>query len=127
MEAEPAVAPDRTIAQANPGSTVLLLIDGAGRRYPLKVGINTLGRLPDNDVVVCDAHASRRHCSIIVHVTNTCEMHDVASKNGTFLNGERLTSSRPLQQGDEIRVGDLVFTLRCGAKPAAEGTQVDPA
>src|SRR5262245_20993739 len=29
--------------------------------YPLKVGLNTVGRSPDNDVVVPDAHVSRRH------------------------------------------------------------------
>ena len=35
--------------------------------YPLKVGINTVGRSPDNDVVVQDCYISRRHCAILVH------------------------------------------------------------
>src|SRR5215831_845583 len=32
--------------------------------YPLKVGLNTLGRSGDNDVVVAEAYVSRRHCAI---------------------------------------------------------------
>src|SRR4051794_23048648 len=35
--------------------------------YPLKVGLNTMGRSSDNDVVVPDGFISRRHCAILVH------------------------------------------------------------
>src|SRR5262245_22905449 len=52
--------------------------------YPLKVGINTIGRLPDNDVVVQAPYVSRRHCAVLVHHSNGCELHDIASKNGTL-------------------------------------------
>ncbi len=84
--------------------------------YPLSVGVNTLGRSGDNDVVVEDAHASRRHCAILVHVNNRCELHDTASKNGTYLNGARLSGPTPLQSGDEIRIGNqpFVFLHRSG-------------
>src|SRR5262245_11759861 len=50
--------------------------------YPLKVGLNTIGRSPDNDVVIQDAYVSRRHCAILVHANSRIELHDVASKNG---------------------------------------------
>src|SRR5215472_14241078 len=49
--------------------------------YPLQIGVNTLGRSSDNDVVLDDAYASRRHCAILVHSDKTCELHDTASKN----------------------------------------------
>src|SRR5689334_12420280 len=42
--------------------------------YPLKVGLNTLGRSGDNDVVVPDAFVSRRHCAILVHHNHACEL-----------------------------------------------------
>jgi pSer/pThr/pTyr-binding forkhead associated (FHA) protein len=94
--------------------------------YPLKVGLNTIGRLPDNDVVVNDAHVSRRHCAILIHVGDNCELHDVASKNGTFVNGRRLSGPTPLHSGDEIRMCDrpLIFMAksdqpRSGASPTA--------
>lgn len=82
--------------------------------YPLKVGINTIGRLPDNDVVINGAYVSRRHCAILVHAESGCELHDIASKNGTYLNGQRLAGPTPLAAGDEIRMCDrqLVFYSR---------------
>ena len=55
-----------------------------GRQIPLKVGLNSVGRLPDNDIVIDDATVSRRHCAIVVHSDLTIEIHDVASKNGTL-------------------------------------------
>ena len=79
--------------------------------YPLKVGLNTLGRSPENDVVVQDSFVSRRHCAILVHLGNGCELHDTAYKNGTFVNGHRLASPTRLHTGDEIRVCDRRFTF----------------
>jgi len=82
--------------------------------YPLKVGLNTVGRMPDNDVVLEDAYVSRRHCAVLVHVGDTCELHDVASKNGTFLNGRKIDGPTRLKTGDEIRMCNkhLVFVSR---------------
>jgi pSer/pThr/pTyr-binding forkhead associated (FHA) protein len=83
--------------------------------YPLKIGLNTVGRLSDNDVVLEDPYVSRRHCAVVIHAANgTCELHDVASKNGTYLNGNRLSGPTPLVSGDEIRLCDrqLVFITR---------------
>jgi hypothetical protein len=79
--------------------------------YPLKIGLNTIGRMPDNDVVVEDAYVSRRHCAVLVHAGNFCELHDVASKNGTFLNGCKIEGPTRLKPGDEIRMcnRNLVF------------------
>jgi hypothetical protein len=84
--------------------------------YPLKVGLNTLGRSSDNDVVVDDAYVSRRHCAILVHSSQACELHDTASKNGTYLNGTRLSGPVTLKPGDEIRVSNqqLIFQTRSG-------------
>src|SRR5581483_9812419 len=82
--------------------------------YPLKIGLNTIGRAPENDVVLKDAFVSRRHCAILVHAGDGCELHDTASKNGTFLNGRKLAGPTPLNPGDEIRMCDcqLVFLTR---------------
>jgi hypothetical protein len=92
--------------------------------YPLKTGLNTIGRMPDNDVVLEDAYVSRRHCAVLVHAADTCELHDVASKNGTFLNGRKINGPTRLKTGDEIRMCNkhLVFVSRV-AEPSSPGTQ----
>ena len=82
------------------------------RVYPLKIGMNIIGRLPDNDVVVEDPHVSRRHCAILVHTTQVCELHDIASKNGTCVNGRRITSPTRLHPGDEIQMCDFRVILK---------------
>jgi hypothetical protein len=87
------------------------------RTYPLKLGVNTVGRSEDNDVIVADGCVSRRHCAILVHVTSGCELHDTASKNGTFLNGTRLSGPTRLRPGDEIRMCDQQFIFQ--ARPDA--------
>jgi pSer/pThr/pTyr-binding forkhead associated (FHA) protein len=96
--------------------------------YPLKVGINTIGRLPDNDVVVNDAHVSRRHCAILIHSGTNFELHDVASKNGTFVNGRRLEGPTRLHSGDEIRMCDrpLIFMTKSD-QPCASPTATQSA
>ncbi len=93
--------------------------------YPLKVGINTVGRSSENDVVVPDAFVSRRHCAILVHHSTVCELYDTASKNGTFLNGQKIAGPTRLHTGDEIRMCDrnYVFVSRHDASAAAPLTQ----
>jgi hypothetical protein len=89
--------------------------------YPLQVGVNTLGRSSDNDVTVEDPFVSRRHCAILVHSTERAELHDTASKNGTYVNGKRLSEPAVLQSGDEIRISErqYVFFTRGGPGSAA--------
>jgi pSer/pThr/pTyr-binding forkhead associated (FHA) protein len=82
--------------------------------YPLKVGLNTVGRMPDNDVVLEDPYVSRRHCAVLVHAANFCEVHDVASRNGTLVNGKKIAGPTRLKSGDEITMCDkqLLFMTR---------------
>ena len=87
-----------------------------GRQVPLKVGLNSVGRLPDNDIVIDDATVSRRHCAIVVHSDLTIEIHDVASKNGTLVNGRKLQGPTRLRDGDEIGLSErrLTFLMFAG-------------
>ena len=79
--------------------------------YPLKIGVNTIGRLPDNDIVLRGPYVSRRHCAILVHAGDGCELYDVASKNGTFINGAKLCGPTSLHSGDEIQMCDRQFVF----------------
>jgi pSer/pThr/pTyr-binding forkhead associated (FHA) protein len=100
-----------------------MLVENQRLRHPLKIGLNTIGRLPDNDVVVADPHVSRRHCTIVVHADQCCELHDTASKNGILVNGVRISGPTPLKPGDEIRMGDLVLVFVNLNHPGGSGSQ----
>jgi hypothetical protein len=100
---------------ASPGRFCLIDQDGL---HNLKVGLNTIGRLPDNDIPVADGSVSRRHCAIVVHASHVCEVYDTASKNGTFVNGERINGLTALKSGDKIRVCDRQFVFAPGPSDA---------
>lgn len=110
-------ARDRTPAAGQSGASGVCWLLDRGRQLPLKVGLNSIGRLPDNDVVIDDATISRRHCAIVVHSDLSVELLDIASKNGTTVNGRKLAGSARLQDGDEIILCDrkLVFVMKSGA------------
>ena len=80
--------------------------------------MNTIGRLPDNDVVIEGPYVSRRHCAILVHASQGCELHDIASKNGTYVNGLRLCGPTPLASGDEIRMCERQFVFMSKSTPS---------
>jgi len=109
--AEAAALSDRRFVGAPTPATPRYWLQDTGAAYPLKVGLNTVGRMPDNDVAILDGSVSRRHCAIVVHASETCEVHDTASKNGTFVNGQRIAGATTLRPGDELRLCDrrLVF------------------
>ncbi len=116
---KPGDSKDRThrtgIVAPPPGVVCWLLF--RGRQLPLKVGLNSIGRLPDNDVVLDDETISRRHCAIVVHSDLTAELIDIASKNGTMVNGEKLIGTMPLHDGDEVLLCQrkLIFVMKSGA------------
>ncbi|MBP3957526.1 FHA domain-containing protein [Gemmata sp. G18] len=92
--------------------------------YPLRLGMNSVGRLPDNDVVVRDECVSRRHCAVLIHSDLRCELHDVASKNGTLLNGKKIPQPQKLQSGDQITLCNRRLTFHIAevpSEPAAVG------
>ena len=72
--------------------------------------------MPDNDIPVADGSVSRRHCAIVVHATRGCEVYDTASKNGTYVNGQRINGLTALKAGDQIRLCDRQFRLRLPAR-----------
>ena len=116
--------PPPSEGQSGPSTTKYWLVDHDGVHH-LKVGLNTIGRMPDNDVPVLDGSVSRRHCAIVVHATRGCELYDTASKNGTFLNGQRVTAPTPLKAGDQIRLCERQFVFLTG-DPAAASLQDEP-
>jgi diguanylate cyclase (GGDEF)-like protein len=80
------------------------------REYVLKPGKTSLGRKPDNDVVIPDESASRQHAEIHCHADQVV-IFDLHSTNGTFVNRERLSQPRALRPEDQIRIGEHVASI----------------
>jgi diguanylate cyclase (GGDEF)-like protein len=79
---------------------------------PLEREEVTLGRSLGADVRVNDAKASRRHAKIEVREPEGAPaeyiLTDLNSRNGTFLNGRRITTEN-LRNGDKIAIGDHIL------------------
>jgi len=80
----------------------------AGQQYVSSETI-TIGRDTVNSLPLSDPKVSRRHARINPEGMGLWMLEDLGSANGTFLNGDRLGSPRPVQLGDRIRVGDSVL------------------
>ena len=78
--------------------------------YKLKQGKNTLGRKPDNDIVIMDESASRFHAEIYCQ-NDDAVINDLGSTNGTYVNREKITKPHVFQSGDQIRVGQCVISV----------------
>ena len=78
--------------------------------YPLLESEQTIGRSPENGICIADASVSSRHASI-VRTADGFVLEDNQSRNGTFVNGERLHDRRLLADGDLIRLGKVILTF----------------
>src|SRR5512135_3454422 len=85
-------------------------LSSAPLEYVVKQGKNTLGRKPDNNVVIVDESASRQHAEIYCQ-NDLAILTDLGSLNGTFVNRERLTKPHVLVPEDQIRIGQCVISL----------------
>ena len=68
-----------------------------------------IGRAPDNDIVVPDPGVSRHHAELR-NVAGGYRIVDLASHNGTFVNGRRAADA-PLAEGDVVGIGPARFRL----------------
>lgn len=89
-----------------------LIVKRGGRRGQIfKLGEEvTIGRR-GTDIVLADPKVSQLHAKIGIR-DNKFVIVDVLSKNGTYVNGERIQGERVLEENDEIRIGDVVMVLK---------------
>lgn len=101
--------------------------DGSGKEYPLLGEATTIGRADDNDIVLEAPGSSRRHAIVRAHGA-TYVLEDLDSKNGTWVNDQRVDGTAFVSDGDVIRFSEAEFTFRVGteatmtisARPAIE-------
>ena len=78
------------------------------RPFPLGAPVITIGRLPDNMVVLNHPQVSGHHARL-EQVQGGYRIVDLGSTNHVYVNAQRVTN-QPLRPGDEIRIGPFNFT-----------------
>lgn len=77
--------------------------------FPASASIE-LGRAPEVDLQLVSGGVSRAHARLTVD-GDRASIVDLSSRNGTFVNGTRITEERHLGAGDEIAIGDARLVL----------------
>ena len=85
---------------------VLTVLTGSasGTQFKVFKGTAVIGRAPTVELRVDDDGISRKHARIRAE-TNRAWVEDMGSRNGTFLNGAKITATTELKDGDKIQVG----------------------
>jgi pSer/pThr/pTyr-binding forkhead associated (FHA) protein len=93
------------------GSGVLVLQNGrqAGSRRPLNMATTFVGRSQGCDIRLNIDGVDAMHCAL-VHGPDGLVVRDLNSSNGTFVNGERVTTV-PIRNGDILKIGPFQFRV----------------
>jgi two-component system, cell cycle response regulator len=88
----------------------LIMLEGdlPGQVFRLKSGRQIIGRRPECDIRVRERAVSGIHAEVI-RVRDTVTINDLASTNGTLVNGMRIRTPVPLLQGSLLKLGNCVF------------------
>ena len=78
-----------------------------GQSYVLHDVVSTLGRSADNTIVLDSTQVSRYHVKITILPAGAM-IEDTGSTNGTFVNGQQITTQYQLASGDTVGVADYI-------------------
>lgn len=120
---EPRTDAERIAPDWSEGPFLTYTDDNGSRRFVLLNASNSLsiGRDPSCDVPLpWDAAVSRLHAQLDRVGGNWTLVDEGLSRNGTFLNGDRVNGRRRLRDGDTVVVGNTTFLYR---EPDGSGSQ----
>jgi len=98
------------VERAHQHEPALIMLEGdlPGQVFRLRSGRQVIGRRPECDIRVRERAVSGIHAEII-RVRDTVTINDLASTNGTLLNGLRIRTPVPLVQGNLLKLGNCIF------------------
>ncbi|MCO8120257.1 SpoIIE family protein phosphatase [Stieleria sp. TO1_6] len=101
-------------------------LNSGPQRFELTEQETSIGRHPDCHVVVDAGAVSRFHAKVVREKNDQFRVVDLGSRNGTFLNGGKLSGDQVLREGDRIRISDIELVFHADAVPefAARGAEV---
>jgi DNA-binding winged helix-turn-helix (wHTH) protein len=92
------------------------------REWHLSEGSNDVGRDPECAVSIDSPSVSRRHARVVV-TSGAATIEDLGSKNGTYVNEQRVSHAVAVEDGDQIRVGSVTMVFRRGGSLPSTMTQ----
>ena len=106
---------------------LLRVLEGPGKGDTWAIhGALRIGRGEANDLAISDRNVSTLHAILEPAGPGRFRIRDLESRNGTFVNGERITD-RVLEDGDVLVLGSVVLKFRAGAVAAEPQTSLlDP-
>lgn len=81
-----------------------------GQSFPITAEGVRVGRDPGNEIRIDDAGVSRQHARILLH-NGAIWVQDAGSRNGIFVNGDRVPDHRQVKVGDKVSVGGCTFLI----------------
>jgi pSer/pThr/pTyr-binding forkhead associated (FHA) protein len=90
--------------------------EGERRDVPIQKDAVTLGRDSSCDIRIPVAAVSRTHCRVEV-TGDGVFVEDLGSRNGTYRNEDKVEERQPLEPGDRLAVGPVVFTVQINGDP----------
>ena len=115
LDAPSLVAAPPTLARASRVALVVALPDGARRRIELPDGRHVVGRSHDCAIRIDDRTLSREHAVFVVR-GGAVTVEDLNSQNGTFLDGQPVRASAPVQIGQSVMFGDWITAVLFGVE-----------
>ena len=108
-----------------PAGPYVVLKTESGTRQLSLVGIScwTVGRSDDNNLVLPDRWISRNHAMIQMMETGEFYLIDLGSRNGSFVNGRRVSVPVTLADGDHLTFGQTELQFFCATADRLEPSQ----
>src|SRR5947207_1636379 len=78
-----------------------------------------IGRAPQCQLRPTNPAVSKRHCVLLLR-DGGFFVRDFRSTNGTFVNDQRVESETALAEGDQLRIGPILFGVRLGLSAAVD-------
>jgi pSer/pThr/pTyr-binding forkhead associated (FHA) protein len=100
-----------TQAELKAAKLVVTAGDKVGTEIALSGRQLTIGRAGDSDLIVDDEYASTHHAKL-VFINGDWLIQDLDSTNGTFLDGQKVSTPLPVAMNTQVRVGQTTFELR---------------